>query len=155
MNTVDSYNFHNKKALVRVDFNVPLNDQHEITDFTRIKAAVPTIRKILDDGGAAILMSHLGRQKGTPQDKFSLKYLVAELSDRFGTDVKFADDCIGAQAKELAAGLQPGELVEVLCTDPGVVHDIPAWCRVRGHEVCNIDEQENEITITIRIGNTG
>ena len=80
MNTVDSYNFENKKALVRVDFNVPLNDNHEITDFTRIKAAVPTIKKILNDGGSAILMSHLGRPKGTPQDKFSLRHIYTSIS---------------------------------------------------------------------------
>ncbi len=111
MKTVDSYNFAGKKALVRVDFNVPLNADFEITDFTRIKAAVPTIKKILDDGGSAILMSHLGRPKTGPEHKFSLQHLVKELSDRFGTDVKFADDCVGEQAKEKAASLRSGEVL--------------------------------------------
>lgn len=77
MRTVDQYNFNGKKALVRVDFNVPLNENYEITDDTRIRAAVPTIRKILADGGAAILMSHLGRPKAGPEDRYSLRHLVA------------------------------------------------------------------------------
>lgn len=111
MKTLDSYNFAGKKALVRVDFNVPLNDRYEITDDTRIKATVPTIQKILDDGGSAILMSHLGRPKGGPEEKFSLKHLVNPLAVIFGRPVKFADDCIGEQAAELAAGLQPGEIL--------------------------------------------
>ena len=111
MKTVDSFNFKNKKALVRVDFNVPLNDKYEITDFTRIKAVEPTIRKILNDGGSAILMSHLGRPKSGPEEKFSLKHLVNELSDRFGTLVKFASDCIGEESIELSATLKPGEIL--------------------------------------------
>ncbi len=111
MKTVDSFNFKNKKALVRVDFNVPLNDKYEITDLTRIKAVEPTIRKILNDGGSAILMSHLGRPKSGPEEKFSLKHLVNELSDRFGTMVKFASDCIGEESIELSATLKPGEIL--------------------------------------------
>ena len=111
MKTVDSFNFKNKKALVRVDFNVPLNDKYEITDLTRIKAVEPTIRKILNDGGSAILMSHLGRPKSGPEEKFSLKHLVNELSDRFGTMVKFASDCIGEETIELSATLKPGEIL--------------------------------------------
>ncbi len=111
MKTLDSYNFAGKKALVRVDFNVPLNDRYEITDDTRIKATVPTIQKILNDGGSAILMSHLGRPKGGPEEKFSLKHLVNPLGVIFGRPVKFADDCIGEGAVELAASLQPGEIL--------------------------------------------
>ena len=111
MKTVDSYNFKGKKALVRVDFNVPLNASFDITDDTRIRAAVPTIKKILDDGGAAILMSHLGRPKEGPEHKYSLVHLVKDLSGRFGTEVKFADDCVGDQARDKAAALQPGEVL--------------------------------------------
>ncbi len=111
MKTVDSYNFAGKKALVRVDFNVPLDDQYRITDDTRIRATIPTINKILNDGGSAILMSHLGRPKGGPEDKFSLKHLIPTLSETFGREVKFADDCIGQSATDLAASLQPGELL--------------------------------------------
>ncbi|UII20237.1 phosphoglycerate kinase [Fulvivirga ligni] len=111
MRTIDDINFNGKKALIRVDFNVPLNDKNEITDHTRIKAAVPTIKKILDDGGSAILMSHLGRPKGGPEEKFSLKHLVADLSERFGTEVKFASDCVGEEAEAKAADLKPGEIL--------------------------------------------
>lgn len=111
MKTVDSYNFKGKRALIRVDFNVPLNKEFQITDDNRISAAVPTIQKILKDGGSAILMSHLGRPKGGPEHKYSLVHLVGDLSKRFGTQVKFADDCIGEQAKSLAASLQPGEVL--------------------------------------------
>lgn len=111
MKTLNTYNFAGKKALVRVDFNVPLNERYEITDDTRIKATIPTIQKILADGGSTILMSHLGRPKGGPEEKYSLKHLVKPLSVIFGKPVKFADDCIGAQATELAAGLKPGEIL--------------------------------------------
>uniref|UniRef100_UPI00404B47AA phosphoglycerate kinase n=1 Tax=Fulvivirga sp. TaxID=1931237 RepID=UPI00404B47AA len=111
MKSIDDINFSGKKALIRVDFNVPLNAKYEITDDTRIKAAVPTIKKILDDGGSAILMSHLGRPKDGPEEKFSLKHLVKDLSSRFGTEVKFASDCIGSDAKDLAAGLKVGEVL--------------------------------------------
>ncbi len=111
MKTLDQYNFAGKKALIRVDFNVPLNDKFEITDETRIKATIPTITKILKDGGSAILMSHLGRPKDGPTEKYSLKHLVKRLSEVFGTQVKFATDCIGEDAKTLAAGLKAGEIL--------------------------------------------
>ena len=111
MKTVDQYNFAGKRALIRVDFNVPLNEQFEITDDTRIRAAVPTIQKILKDGGSVILMSHLGRPKGGPSDKYSLRHIAGALSQTFGTEVKFAPDCIGAEATELAQNLQPGDIL--------------------------------------------
>ena len=108
---VDSLNFSGKKALIRVDFNVPLNDDFSVSDDTRIQAAVPTIKKILKDGGAAILMSHLGRPKGGPEDKFSLKHIVSAVEAALGTPVQFASDCIGAEAEEKAAALKPGEVL--------------------------------------------
>jgi len=111
MKTVDSYNFAGKKALVRVDFNVPLDKQFNITDDTRIKATIPTVMKIVNDGGSAILMSHLGRPKGGPEEKYSLKHILPALKEAFGRDVKFADDCIGQSATDLAAALQPGEIL--------------------------------------------
>lgn len=111
MNTIDDIQFKGLRALVRVDFNVPLNDQFEITDFTRINAAEPTIKKILSDGGSVVLMSHLGRPKNGPEEKFSLKHLVKELSKRFDTNVKFAENCIGSDAESLAEGLQAGEVL--------------------------------------------
>ena len=111
MTTLDSYNFSGKKALVRVDFNVPLNDKFEITDDTRIRATIPTISKILSEGGSVILMSHLGRPKDGPTEKYSLKHLVNPLSLILGKTVKFADDCIGASATEMAEALQPGEVL--------------------------------------------
>ncbi|MET0394073.1 MAG: phosphoglycerate kinase [Chitinophagaceae bacterium] len=112
MSKFSSHNFRDEKALIRVDFNVPLNEQHEITDDTRIRAAVPTIKKILDDGGSVILMSHLGRPKDGPAEKYSLKHLTAHVSELLGgTPVQFADDCIGQQAVEMAAALKPGEVL--------------------------------------------
>ncbi|GAB4050853.1 phosphoglycerate kinase [Spirosoma litoris] len=111
MKTVDSYNFAGKKALVRVDFNVPLDKAYNITDDTRIKATIPTVMKIVNDGGSAILMSHLGRPKGGPEEKYSLKHLLPALKEAFGREVKFADDCIGQSAADLAASLQPGEIL--------------------------------------------
>lgn len=111
MKTIDDINFSNKKALIRVDFNVPLDKSFNITDDTRIKAAVPTINKILKDGGSAILMSHLGRPKDGPDDKYSLRHLVDHLSKAFNTTVKFASNCVGAEAEEKAASLQPGEIL--------------------------------------------
>ena len=110
MKSVQDYNFSGKRALIRVDFNVPLNASFEITDDTRLKAAIPTIEKILKDGGSAILMSHLGRPKGEVQDKFSLKHIVKRLSEVFGQEVKFATDCVGDDAKELASSLNSGEI---------------------------------------------
>lgn len=111
MRTIDDFNFHNKRALIRVDFNVPLDASFQITDTTRIDAAIPTINKILNDGGSVILMSHLGRPKSGPEKKFSLKPLLPYLSNKLGRLVKFADDCIGPSAVELSAGLQPGEVL--------------------------------------------
>jgi len=111
MNTIDDIHFKGLRALIRVDFNVPLNDKFEITDFTRINAAEPTIKKILSDGGSVVLMSHLGRPKNGPEEKFSLKHLVKDLSNRFATDVKFANDCIGVETEALANNLQPGEIL--------------------------------------------
>src|SRR5210317_979860 len=111
MQTIDKYDFTDKKAIMRVDFNVPLNDKFEVTDDTRIRAAEPTITKILNEGGSVILMSHLGRPKEGPEDRFSLKHLVAHLSDKIGVAVKFADDCVGDSAKELAGSLKAGEVL--------------------------------------------
>ncbi len=111
MKTVDDYNFHGHKALIRVDFNVPLDDKFNITDDTRITTALPTINKILKDGGAVILMSHLGRPKGGPEDKYSLKHIVQALSKLLGKPVEFADDCIGDQAMHMAAALKSGEVL--------------------------------------------
>jgi phosphoglycerate kinase len=108
MKTIDDINFSGKKALIRVDFNVPLDSDFNITDDKRITAALPTITKILKDGGSVILMSHLGRPKDGPTNKYSLKHIVAHLSELLGTSVAFADDCIGAQAQELAKNLQIG-----------------------------------------------
>jgi phosphoglycerate kinase len=111
MNTIDNYNFSGKRALIRVDFNVPLNEKFEITDSTRIDAALPTIKKILSGGGSVILMSHLGRPKEGPEGKFSLQHLLPYLSKELGLAVKFADDCIGEQAKVKAGNLSPGEVL--------------------------------------------
>lgn len=112
MSQFSDYNFSGHKALVRVDFNVPLNDKYEITDDTRMTAAVPTIKKILKDGGSVILMSHLGRPKDGPTDKYSLKHLVYHLVKLLeGTTVKFAEDCVGPVAEAAAANLQPGEVL--------------------------------------------
>ena len=111
MKTLDSFNFSGKKALVRVDFNVPLDDKYNITDDTRLKAVIPTVNKILKDGGSAILMSHLGRPKGGYEEKFSLKHLIPYLDKAFHTSVKFAPDCVGPEAATLAAALKPGELL--------------------------------------------
>lgn len=111
MKSIDSYNFQDKKVLVRVDFNVPLDAQFTITDTSRIDAAIPTIKKILQEGGSAILMSHLGRPKEGPEAKFSLKHLVPYLSEKLGVAVKFADDCIGISATEFSKGLKAGEVL--------------------------------------------
>jgi len=111
MKTIDQISFAGKKALVRVDFNVPLDKDYNITDDNRMTAALPTINKILKDGGAVILMSHLGRPKGGPEEKFSLKHLVPHLSDLLGQQVEFADDCIGPEAVEKAGALQSGEVL--------------------------------------------
>ena len=112
MSIFSRHNFKGQKALIRVDFNVPLNDKLEITDDTRMRAVVPTIKKILADGGSVILMCHLGRPKDGPSDKFSLKHLVAHLSGLLGAvPILFADDCIGDEASLSAARLKPGEVL--------------------------------------------
>ena len=111
MKSITDFDFENKRALIRVDFNVPLDGDFNITDDTRIKAATPTIQKILESGGAVILMSHLGRPKTGPEHKFSLGHLVSHLSNVFDREVKFADDCIGAEAKAVSAGLKGGEIL--------------------------------------------
>jgi len=108
MQTMETFNFAGKKAFVRVDFNVPLNENFNITDDTRIRAAIPTLKKILKDGGSVIIGSHLGRPKG-PTDKFSLKHILPRISELLGVDVQFANDCIGEEAEAKAAALRPGE----------------------------------------------
>jgi phosphoglycerate kinase len=111
MKNIDNYDFKGKKVIIRVDFNVPLNDQFEITDDTRIRATIPTIQKIRQSGGAVILMSHLGRPKGGPEDKFSLRHVLKDLSEKLQTQVQFANDCIGEEAKEKASALKDGEVL--------------------------------------------
>ncbi len=112
MQTIDNFNFKGKKAIVRVDFNVPLDKKtFEVTDDTRIRGALPTISKILKDGGCAILMSHLGRPDGVPQDKYSLKHVLTTLNKLTGAQVKFADDCAGESAVSLSKNLKPGEIL--------------------------------------------
>ena len=111
MKTVDQCDFKDKKALIRVDFNVPLDKDFAITDDKRMRAALPTITKILNDGGSVILMSHLGRPKGGPEDKYSLKHILGDLSRMLDLEVKFADDCIGADAAEKAKNLEPGQVL--------------------------------------------
>ncbi|MGR7812766.1 phosphoglycerate kinase [Lacinutrix undariae] len=110
MKTVNDFNFKNKKALIRVDFNVPLNDKFEVTDNTRIVSAKPTIIKILEDGGSCILMSHLGRPDGF-QDEFSLKHIVNTVEDVLGVEVIMASDCIGNDVEAAAENLQPGQIL--------------------------------------------
>lgn len=111
MQTINNYDFKGKKALIRVDFNVPLNENFEITDDTRIRAAIPTIKKVIEKGGSPIIMSHLGRPKEGPTDKYSLRHLVDHLSKLLGVNVKFANDCIGEETKKIANELLPGEVL--------------------------------------------
>lgn len=111
MKTINDYNFENKKALVRVDFNVPQDENLNVTDDTRIKAAKPTIEKILKDGGAVILMSHLGRPKGEFNDKYSLKHIAPKVAEILGVNVIMANDVIGDDAKEKVANLKAGEVL--------------------------------------------
>jgi 3-phosphoglycerate kinase len=108
MQTIENYNFAGKKAFVRVDFNVPLDENFNITDDTRIRAALPTLKKIIGDGGSVIIGSHLGRPKGVT-DKFSLKHILGHVSELLGVEVQFANDCIGEEAKTKTAALKPGE----------------------------------------------
>jgi len=111
MSKFSDFNFKGKKALLRVDFNVPLDEQYQITDDTRITATIPTIKKILDDGGSVILMSHFGRPKDGPTEKFSLKHIVNHLSKLLGGEVQFANDSIGEEALQKAKTLKPGEVL--------------------------------------------
>ena len=110
MRTLNDFNFENKKALIRVDFNVPLNEEFKVTDDTRIKSAKPTIIKILEDGGSCILMSHLGRPKGV-DESFSLKHIVNAVEDVLGVEVKFVSDCTGEEANNAANNLEPGQIL--------------------------------------------
>lgn len=110
MKTLTDFNFKDKKAIIRVDFNVPLNENFEVTDATRIEAAKPTIDKILKEGGSVILMSHLGRPKGV-EEKYSLKHIVAKTAEVLGVPVTFASDCIGSVAENAAVNLKPGEVL--------------------------------------------
>jgi phosphoglycerate kinase len=111
MSKIEAYNFSGKKAIVRVDFNVPFNEKFEITDDTRIQAALPTLKKIIKDGGSAIVMSHLGRPKGKANPDFSMKHVQGRLSELLGVDVVFAKDSVGPDAKEKASSLQPGQVL--------------------------------------------
>jgi len=111
MQMIDNYNFKGKKAIIRVDFNVPLGAQYEVTDDTRIRGALPTIRKVLEDGGSAILMSHLGRPKSGPEEKFSLKHVIPNLEGHLGIKVQFAEDSVGEDTPAMAASLKPGEVL--------------------------------------------
>lgn len=110
MKTINDFNFDGKKALIRVDFNVPLNENFEVTDDTRIRAAKPSIIKVLEDGGSAILMSHLGRPKGV-QDQFSLRHIVGKVSEVLGVQVKFVYNCVGQEAEDAVAALEPGQVL--------------------------------------------
>ena len=111
MQTIHSYDFTGKKALIRVDFNVPLNENFEVTDDTRIRAAIPTIKKVIEGGGSPIIMSHFGRPKDGPNDKYSMRHLVAPFSKLLGVEVKLAPDCIGEEVKSIAKALKPGEVL--------------------------------------------
>jgi phosphoglycerate kinase len=110
MKTINDFNFENKKALIRVDFNVPLNQNFEVRDATRIMSAKPTIIKILEDGGSCILMSHLGRPNGN-QDEFSLRHIANKVEDIIGVETKFISNCIGKEAEEAAQNLEPGQIL--------------------------------------------
>lgn len=111
MKTIDDFNFENKKALIRVDFNVPLNESFEVTDSNRIEAAKPTIIKVLEDGGSAVLMSHLGRPKGQKNPDLSLRHIANKVSEIIGVSVKFIEDSVGKVAEEAVAALKPGEVI--------------------------------------------
>lgn len=111
MRTIDDINFKGKRALIRVDFNVPLDKSFNVTDDNRIKATIPTINKILSDGGSCVLMSHLGRPKEGPEEKFSLKHTIKKTEELLGRPVQFASDCIGDESFKQSAGLKPGEVL--------------------------------------------
>jgi phosphoglycerate kinase len=112
MKTISTYDFKNKRALIRVDFNVPLDKETmEVTDATRIIAAIPTINKVLDGGGSVVLMSHLGRPKNIPEDHLSLRHILPAIEEHLGKKVMFATDCIGERSFEQSANLKPGEIL--------------------------------------------
>ncbi len=111
MQTIHSYDFKGKKALIRVDFNVPLDENFVITDDTRIRAALPTIQKVMEAGGSPVIMSHFGRPKAGPEDKYSMKHLVGHLSKLLGKEVKLAPDCIGEEVKAMCKAMKPGEAI--------------------------------------------
>jgi phosphoglycerate kinase len=111
MQTISDINFKNKRALIRVDFNVPLDKSFNVSDDNRIRATIPTIKKILSDGGSCVLMSHLGRPKEGPEEKYSLKHTIKTTEKLLGVKVKFASDCIGEEAIQLSSGLKPGEVL--------------------------------------------
>ncbi len=111
MKNIDQYNLKGKRTLVRVDFNVPLNEKFEVTDDTRIRAAVPTVKKLLKSGASVILMSHFGRPKEGPEDKYSLRHIIPSVERHLGLKVRFADDCIGKSALDQSAVLKPGEVL--------------------------------------------
>ena len=111
MFAIDNYKFAGKRAIIRVDFNVPLNAEGKVTDDTRIRAAIPTIKKVLAEGGSVILMSHLGRPKKNPDSKYSLEQIIYAIEERLGVKVQFAGDCMGERAAEMAANLKPGEVM--------------------------------------------
>jgi phosphoglycerate kinase len=111
MQTIQTYKFAGKKALIRVDFNVPLDENFVITDDTRIRAAIPTIKKVIKEGGSPIIMSHFGRPKNGPEDKYSMKHLVGRLAELLGREVKLAPDCVGAEVQAMAKALKPGEVL--------------------------------------------
>ena len=108
---IDSYDFTGKRAIIRVDFNVPLNSEGQVTDDTRIRAAIPTIKKVLEKGGSVILMSHLGRPKKNPDPKYSLEQIIPAIEARLGVKILFAGDCMGEKAAEMAKNLKPGEVL--------------------------------------------
>ena len=111
MTTIDNFDFKNKKALIRVDFNVPLDEDFNVTDTNRIEAARPTIIKVLEDGGSAVLMSHLGRPKGQKNPDFSLSHIVDRVSEILEVQVKFIPDCIGTEVEKAVSDLQSGEVL--------------------------------------------
>ena len=111
MFAIDNYNFEGKRAIIRVDFNVPLNAEGKVTDDTRIRAAIPTIKKVLAGGGSVILMSHLGRPKKNPDAKYSLEQIIYAIEERLGVKIMFAGDCMGEKAAEMAVNLKPGEVM--------------------------------------------
>lgn len=111
MQHIDKYSFQSKRALIRVDFNVPLNQDREVTDPSRIRAAIPTVKKVLDSGGAVVLMSHLGRPKGEPDEKQSLKHILPTLEKELGVKVQFLENCVGDEATSATADLKSGDVV--------------------------------------------